>query len=662
MAYSLEDQITANTAAGLAMDAVEAAGHGHPGTAVALAPVAQLLFAHHLRHDPADSNWQGRDRFVLSCGHASMLLYAQLHLSGYPLSLADLKNFRKAESLTPGHPEHAHTAGVEMTTGPLGQGLATAVGMAWAQLNLARRFDPGVSDSPLLSHVYVIASDGDLEEGITSEASSFAGLHKIHNLTVIYDDNQISIDGDARASFNEDIAARYKSYGWDCVQINLLDDGSIDIQKLDQALTQARESQSPTLIALRTTIAFPSPNMSGLAATHGSPMGTQEVAATKSALSLNPTEFFQIPQEAAANANRAKLRAAKLREKYQSMMAAYQERQPILAATFADLSNLNLNNLVLPSFELGTSIATRKASQQVLESLADLPQIVGGSADLSESNGVAAKKLEIFHGNDAAFGQIDGRRLLFGIREHAMAAFCNGVALASPLRPFAATFLIFSDYMKPSIRLASLMQLPVVFVFSHDSIGLGEDGPTHQPVEQLWSLRAIPGFSVVRPADANETAAAWVEILKRAKPAALVVSRQNLPVVSTNPDISKGAYNIYKPKTTPQAIVIATGSEVHLAISAAEELAKENVSVRVISAPCLDWFDQQSDSYRTGLLAGAPVIAIEAGSTIGWHKYVGSSGAILGVDDFGASASPDYLFQKFGITVENLKREIMRLI
>lgn len=662
MAYSLEDQITANTAAGLAMDAVEAAGHGHPGTAVALAPVAQLLFSHHLRHDPSDSNWLGRDRFVLSCGHASMLLYAQLHLSGYSLSLADLKNFRKAESLTPGHPEYAHTAGVEMTTGPLGQGLATAVGMAWAQLNLARRFDPGVSDSPLLSHVYVIASDGDLEEGITSEASSFAGLHKIHNLTVIYDDNQISIDGDARASFNEDIAARYKSYGWDCVQINLLDDGSIDIQKLDQALTQARESQSPTLIALRTTIAFPSPNMSGLAATHGSPMGTQEVAATKSALGLNPTEFFQIPQEAAANANRAKLRAAKLREKYQSMMAAYQERQPILAATFADLSNLNLNHLVLPSFELGTSIATRKASQQVLESLADLPQIVGGSADLSESNGVAAKKLEIFHGNDAAFGQLDGRRLLFGIREHAMAAFCNGVALASPLRPFAATFLIFSDYMKPSIRLASLMQLPVVFVFSHDSIGLGEDGPTHQPVEQLWSLRAIPGFSVVRPADANETAAAWVEILKRAKPAALVVSRQNLPVVSANPDIAKGAYNIYEPKSTPQAIVIATGSEVHLAISAAEELARENVSVRVISAPCLEWFDQQSDSYRTGLLAGAPVVAIEAGSTIGWHKYVGSSGVILGVDDFGASASPDYLFQKFGITVENLKREIMKLI
>lgn len=662
MAFTATDQEISNIAAGLAMDAVEAAGHGHPGTAVALAPVAHLLFSQHLRHDPANPAWSGRDRFVLSCGHASMLLYAQLHLTGYPLTLDDLKQFRKAESQTPGHPEYGHTPGVEMTTGPLGQGLATAVGMAWAQQHLARRYDPTAPNSPLLSHVYVIASDGDLEEGVTSEASSFAGLHQINNLTVIYDDNQISIDGDARASFNEDTAARYRSYGWDCVQIELLSSGAIDVTTLDQALINARKSSKPTLIALRTAIAYPSPNMTGMAATHGSPMGAAEVAATKSALGLDPALFFQMPEVAVQHQQRMILRGAELRASHDAEMKNYHSREPQLSNQYLNLTNLDLSSIQLPTFDQGSSIATRKSSQQVLEELAKLPQLVGGSADLSESNGVAAKSLEMFHGSDKTFGSPAGRRIMFGIREHAMAAFNNGVALASPLRPFGATFLIFSDYMRPSIRLACLMQLPVVWVFSHDSIGLGEDGPTHQPVEQLWALRAIPGNSVIRPADANETAAAWIEILRRAKPAALVLSRQNLPTITSNPDVAKGAYIAYESNKSPQAIVLATGSELHLAVQAATELAEQNIAIRVVSAPCLEWFDEQDEAYKTLLLNGAPKIAIEAGSALGWYKYVGSDGKVIGVDDFGASAAPNYLFEKFGITKANLIKQIKELI
>ena len=662
MGFTAADRITANTAAGLALDAVESAGHGHPGTAVALAPVAQLLFRHHLRHDPADPTWDGRDRFVLSCGHASMLLYAQLFLSGYSLTLEDIKQFRKAESLTPGHPEYLHTAGVEMTTGPLGQGMATAVGMAWSRLNLAARFDPTNPNSPIITHVYVIASDGDLEEGITSEASSFAGLHQISNLTVIYDDNRISIDGDARASFSEDLPARYRAYGWDVKVISQLPSGEIDINSLDVALIEARNSTKPTLISLQTTIAYPSPNMSGMAATHGAPMGADEVAATKAALGLDPTQFFQLPDEAKQNAAEISARANLLKQTFETEMQAYATREPSLSVIQKSLSGLDWDLISLPKFELGSSIATRKASQQVIESLAALPQLVGGSADLSESNGVAAKNLPIFHGTNSDFGKTDGRRLLFGIREHAMAAFSNGVALGSPLRPFCATFLIFSDYMKPSIRLASLMQLPVTFVFSHDSIGLGEDGPTHQPVEQLWSLRSIPGFSVVRPADANETAAAWREILKRNRPAAIVLSRQNLPVISQAPEVEKGAYIIHEPNNSPDAIVIATGSEVQLAIKAAEQLSGSNIFVRVVSAPCLEWFEQQDITYQDSVLSDAPKIAIEAGSTIGWYKYVGANGKVIGVDDFGASATPDYLFEKFGITVANLVKEIKQII
>jgi transketolase len=576
--------------------------------------------------------------------------------------LEDIKQFRKAESLTPGHPEYLHTAGVEMTTGPLGQGIATAVGMAWSRLNLAARFDPTTSNSPLKTHVYVIASDGDLEEGITSEASSLAGLHQISNLTVIYDDNRISIDGDARASFSEDLPARYRAYGWDVKVVSQLPSGEIDIDSLDVALTEARDSTKPTLISLQTTIAYPSPNMSGMAATHGAPMGADEVAATKAALGLDPTQFFQLPDEAKQNAAEIAARANLLKQTFETEMQAYAKREPSLSAIQKSLSGLDWDLVSLPKFEFGSSIATRKASQQVIESLAALPQLVGGSADLSESNGVAAKNLSVFHGTNSDFGKLDGRRLLFGIREHAMAAFSNGVALGSALRPFCATFLIFSDYMKPSIRLASLMQLPVTFVFSHDSIGLGEDGPTHQPVEQLWSLRSIPGFSVVRPADANETAAAWREILKRNGPAAIVLSRQNLPVISQAPAVEKGAYIIHEPKNSPDAIVIATGSEVQLAIKAAEQLASANIFVRVVSAPCLEWFEQQDITYQDSVLSDAPKIAIEAGSTIGWYKYVGANGKVIGVDDFGASATPDYLFEKFGITVANLVKEIKQII
>ncbi|MFZ9751280.1 MAG: transketolase-like TK C-terminal-containing protein, partial [Candidatus Nanopelagicales bacterium] len=441
-----------------------------------------------------------------------------------------------------------------------------------------------------------------------------------------------------------------------------LPSGEIDINSLDVALIEARNSTKPTLISLQTTIAYPSPNMSGMAATHGAPMGADEVAATKAALGLDPTQFFQLPDEAKQNAAEISARANLLKHTFETEMQAYATREPSLSVIQKSLSGLDWDLISLPKFELGSSIATRKASQQVIESLAALPQLVGGSADLSESNGVAAKNLPVFHGTNSDFGKTDGRRLLFGIREHAMAAFSNGVALGSPLRPFCATFLIFSDYMKPSIRLASLMQLPVTFVFSHDSIGLGEDGPTHQPVEQLWSLRSIPGFSVVRPADANETAAAWREILKRNRPAAIVLSRQNLPVISQAPEVEKGAYIIHEPNNSPDAIVIATGSEVQLAIKAAEQLAGSNIFVRVVSAPCLEWFEQQDITYQDSVLSDAPKIAIEAGSTIGWYKYVGANGKVIGVDDFGASATPDYLFEKFGITVANLVKEIKQII
>lgn len=662
MTFSAEDQLVANVAAGLALDAVEAAGHGHPGTAVALAPVAQLLFRHHLRHDPLDPMWQGRDRFVLSCGHASMLLYAQLYLSGYGLSIDDLKQFRKAESLTPGHPEYGHTTGVEMTTGPLGQGLATAVGMAWAQLSLANRFDPANLQSPLKTHVYVIASDGDLAEGITSEAGSFAGTHQISNLTVIYDDNQISIDGDVRAAFDEDVIARYQSYGWNALRIAQLPNGQIDIKRLDDELRLARASNKPTLIALKTSIAFPSPNMTGLAATHGSPMGTEEVKLTKSALGLDPNQFFQGEALAEANQIAIRKRATELKSEYLKNINSFQQRNPVSFKIFNQLENFDPDTISIPEFNLGDSIATRKASQKVLDELAILPQLIGGSADLTESNGVAVKNLLPYHGANPSYGALEGRRLMFGIREHAMAAFANGVALASPLRPFVATFLIFSDYMRPSIRLAGLMNLPVVWVFSHDSIGLGEDGPTHQPVEHLWSLRAIPNIAVVRPADGNETIAAWKQILKSGKPSAIVLSRQNLPIVTQNPEVQMGAYLLSDPVVDPMITVIATGSEVQIALTAASQLAAENIGVRVISAPCLEWFENQSSQYKSELLGDLPKIAIEAGSELGWWKYVGRNGKVIGVTDYGASASPDYLFKRFGLTVENLITQIRELI
>lgn len=663
MPWTNTDQITANTAAGLALDAVEAAGHGHPGTAVALAPAAQLLFSQHLRHDPKDPNWEGRDRFVLSCGHASMLLYAQLHLSGYHVTLEDLQQFRKTGSKTPGHPEYGHTPGVEMTTGPLGQGLATAVGMAWSRKHLSARFDPGQSNSPLLTRVYVIASDGDLEEGITSEASSFAGLHALNNLIVIYDDNKISIDGDASASFKEDIFTRYQAYGWNSVTIDNQQDGSIDISKLDQALTEAKTSLKPTLIQLKTIIAWPSPNMQGKASTHGSPMGKTETELTKAALGLNPEIQFQISKEALTQKERSAERAKILRNEFDVSFKMFQERQPKLAKHYQDLGKLSFDALNLPKFESGSSIATRKASQQVLESISALNEIVGGSADLSESNGVAVKSLEIYHGADQKHGSTSGRRLLFGIREHMMGAFINGIALASSLRAFSATFLIFSDYMKPAIRLACLMRLPVIWVFSHDSIGLGEDGPTHQPVEQLWSLRAIPGISVVRPADANETAACWIESLRRAGPTAMVLTRQNVPTITDNPPVKHGAYVLHETGDEISAVVIATGSEVSLALAAAQELANDKISIRVVSAPCLEWFDEQTTKYQESVLGiDIPRVSVEAGSTLGWHRYIGGMGTTIGVNNFGASATPDYLFELNGVTVANIVKSVKDLL
>ena len=671
------DTKSSNTARVLAMDAVENAGHGHPGTAMALAPVAHLLFNKVMNHSPKNSDWFARDRFILSCGHASMLLYSQLYLTGYGLEIEDLKNFRKHNSLTPGHPEFGHTNGVEMTTGPLGQGLSSAVGMAIASRYWRNYFDPktAVNQSIFDNYIYVIASDGDLQEGVTSEASSIAGHLNLSNLIVIYDDNKISIDGETNLAFTEDVEKRYQAYDWDTHTVGLDSNGSVDIQKLIDAIEKSKKSEKPSFIRLKTVIAWPAPHAQNTAASHGAPLGKDEVKLTKESLGFNPDESFVVSKEV-LDYTRSVLETGE--EKYNKWIQKFEDwasKNPDLDKQFKRLQSSSLpddleNNL--PSFEAGASVASRKSGGTVLNFFSEkLVELIGGSADLAESNGVALKNATIMQKPELNIpnSSIGGKYLHFGIREHAMASIMNGLALYGFSRPFGATFLIFSDYQKPAIRLASLMQLPVIYVWTHDSIGLGEDGPTHQPVEQLWSLRSIPGFNVVRPCDANEVSQAWLKIIKDKKPAGIVLTRQNIPtldrkIYASEQGVSKGGYVLSEAKNNQaELILIATGSEVQLALDAQKQLEEQKISTRVVSMPCVEWFLAQDENYQKQVLPkDIKKIAIEAGSTLGWYRFVGSEGAVIGLDHYGASSKPDILFKEYGISVENIVATAKKLI
>ena len=652
----------------LAMDSVQKVGNGHPGTAMSLAPMAYLLFQKWLRHDPTDPKWQGRDRFVLSNGHSSITLYIQLFLSGYAMELDDLKSFRTWESSTPGHPEFGHTQGVEATTGPLGTGLATAVGMAMDARYVRNLLDPNTpaSTSVFDHRIWVIAGDGCLQEGVTSEASSLAGHQQLGNLFVLYDDNHISIEGDTQVSFTEDVLARYRAYGWNVLHVDMQGDGSIDVIGLDQAIGEAvSKSDKPTLIRVRNIIGWPAPNLQNTGKIHGSALGEAEVAATKEILGVDATQTFQISEALLSHTRKVTQRGVAIHDNWNKSLENWSTANPTAALLYQRLLARELPidwQASIPRFEPGTSVATRKASGDTINAIAAvLPELWGGSADLADSN-----LTSIEHGNSFLPGNSEmpnanpgGRIIHYGIREFAMACAMNGMALGGLTRPFAGTFLVFSDFMRGAVRLSALMNIPATYVWTHDSIGLGEDGPTHQPVEHLWALRAIPNLHVIRPADANETATAWRLILEANHPAGICLSRQNLPVLASaaTSDVSKvgkGAYVISESSGEIAVILIATGSEVSLALAAQTTLERSGVSTRVVSAPCLEWFDNQSADYRESVLPSAVTarVSVEAGISQGWWKYVGTAGRCISLEHFGASAGAEKLYEEFGITSE----------
>jgi len=652
----------------LAADAVQKVGNGHPGTAMSLAPVAYTLFQRFLKHDPKNPEWLGRDRFVLSCGHSSLTLYIQLFLSGYGLTIDDLKAFRTAGSLTPAHPEYGHTKGVEITTGPLGSGIASAVGMAMAQRFEKGLFDPQ-SKTTLFDHnIWVIASDGDLQEGMSGEASSLAGTQALGNLKVIYDDNRISIEGDTHVSFTEDVSARYRAYGWNVIEVAALANGDVDRDALEIAMAKAEATTSvPTLIRLKTVIAWPAPKARGTSKSHGSALGADEIAATKIELGLNPDESFIAPDDVVAHARKVIERGAAARTAWETEFVTWSKENPSQASLLTRLQKRELPagwEKSLPVFGSDKEIATRAASGKVINAIAEvLPEFWGGSADLGESNNTTIEHGGSFLPATSAMAGANpyGRIIHFGIREHAMGAILNGIALHGLTKAFGGTFLVFADYMRGSVRLAAIMDIPSTFVWSHDSVGVGEDGPTHQPVEHLASLRAIPNFAVLRPADANETAIAWREILTRQKPTGLILSRQNLPVVdrsvySSAEGVAKGAYILKDSDGTPDVILIATGSEVQHAVAAQTLLAAQGVQARVVSAPCIEWFNQESESYRESVLPSAvrARVSIEAGIAQGWRDLIGDSGVAISLDHYGASASAGHLFKEYGFTAENV--------
>ena len=668
----MDDRVVAHARA-LAADAVQKVGNGHPGTAMSLAPVAYTLFQRHLVHDPSDPQWVGRDRFILSCGHSSLTLYTQLFLSGYGLEIKDLQEFRTWGSLTPGHPEFGHTAGVEMTTGPLGQGVATAVGMAMAARFERGLLDPGApAGTSVFDHsIWVICSDGDLQEGVSAEASSLAGTQELGALNVIYDDNRISIEGDTHNAFTEDVSARYRAYGWHVIDVAAAANGSVDIKALDAAMIAAKkETTKPSLIRLKSVIAWPAPKAQGTASSHGSALGDEEVAATKLALGLNPEESFAMPADVLAHARLVKNRAAKVRKEWDAKFVTWQSTNPEQSKLLERLRTKALPagwDADIPTFAPGKDVATRAASGQVINAIAKhLPEFWGGSSDLAGSNNTSIEGGGSFLPATSAMKGAHpyGRIIHFGIREHAMGSILNGIALHGLTRAFGGTFAVFSDYMRPAVRLAALMNIPATFVWTHDSIGVGEDGPTHQPIEHFAALRAIPGLDVIRPGDANEVAESWKKILTRGRAAGILLSRQNLPVLDRSEcapatGTAKGAY-ILKDAANPQAILIATGSEVSLAIDVQSALAAQGIAVRVVSAPCLEWFSEQDQSYKDEVLPPSIKlkVSIEVGIAQGWHQLIGDGGITISLEHYGASADAKRLFKEFGFSVEAIVAKI----
>jgi transketolase len=662
------DQRAVDTARVLAMDAVQRVGNGHPGTAMSLAPAAYLLFQKLMRHDPDDAGWTGRDRFVLSPGHTSLTLYIQLYLAGYGLELDDLKAFRTWGSRTPGHPEYGHTVGVETTTGPLGQGIANAVGMAMAARYEHGLFDPDApqGSSPFDHTIWAIVSDGDLEEGVSAEASSLAGHQKLGNIVALYDDNHISIEGDTATALSEDVLARYEAYGWHVQRIEQAPNGDFDVQALYAAFKAAQaETERPSLIAARTIIAWPAPNAQNTEASHGSALGEAEVAATKEVLGFDPRQHFAVADEVIAHTRKAMDRGREERAGWDKQFQEWRSANPQRAGEFDRITAGELPQgweQKVPFFEAGKDVATRKASGEVLKALGNVfPELWGGSADLAGSNNTTIDASSSFlpAGNPLPEANPYGRTVHFGIREHAMGSTMNGVALHGNTRVYGGTFLVFSDYMRPAVRLAALMRLPVTYVWTHDSIGLGEDGPTHQPVEHLAALRAIPGLNVVRPADANETAIAWREIMRRHSvrpaPHGLALTRQNVPTYEVDEDAAKGGYVLLEADGgEPQVILIATGSEVQLAVEARERLQSGGVPTRVVSMPSVEWFEEQDQGYRDRVLPPSvrARVAVEAGIGLTWYRYVGDAGRTVSLEHFGASADYKVLFREFGLTAD----------
>ena len=661
------DLLCINTLRTLSIDAVERANSGHPGLPLGAAPMAYTLWQGHLRFDARDPRWPDRDRFVLSAGHGSMLLYSLLHLYGFDLPLAELKSFRQWGSRTPGHPEFGMTSGVEATTGPLGQGTANAVGMALAERALAAHFNR--PDFEIVAHhTYALVSDGDLMEGISHEAASFAGHQKLGKLIWLYDSNDVSLDGPCSLAFSEDVARRFEAYGWHVLTVA---DGNHDVTALDRALHAARqEAARPSLIVVRTTIGFGSPAKAGTAAAHGSPLGKDEVAATKRALGWQAPGDFHVPAEARAHFERGGARGGAARARWDELFAAYSRAHPELAAEWKRALAGELPagwDAALPKFEPGTKVATRTAGGKVLNALAArVPLLVGGDADLGGSTKTVLDKQGSFEGQGGT-----GRNIHYGVREHAMGAIANGIAYHGGLRTYTATFFVFSDYMRPPIRLAAMNHLPVTFVFTHDSIGLGEDGPTHQPVEHLAGLRAVPNLLVIRPADATETAEAWrLALASTKRPVALVLSRQDLPVLDrarlpATRAVERGAYVLSDPPAgAPRVVLIATGSEVALALEVQKALAAQDVPARVVSMPCWELFEEQDEAYRASVLPPElPArVSIEAGATFGWTRWIGERGMAIGLDRYGASAPANVLFEKLGFSVERIVRAVRGLV
>ncbi|MGV0769843.1 transketolase [Mycobacterium syngnathidarum] len=662
------DSVAVDTVRVLAADAVQKVGNGHPGTAMSLAPLAYTLFQRQLRHDPSDTEWIGRDRFVLSCGHSSLTLYLQLYLGGFGLELADIEALRTWGSLTPGHPEYHHTKGVEITTGPLGQGLASAVGMAMAARYERGLFDPDTApgESPFDHYIYVVASDGDIEEGVTSEASSLAGTQQLGNLIVFWDDNKISIEHNTDIALSEDVPARYRAYGWHVQEV----EGGENVAGIEAAIAEAKKvTDKPSFIALRTIIGYPAPNKMNTGGVHGSALGADEVAATKKILGFDPDKSFEVRDDVITHTRELVARGKKVHDEWQLSFDAWAKREPERKALLDRLQARELPegwDADLPHWELESKpVATRASSGAVLAAVGQtLPELWGGSADLAGSNNTTIKGANSFGPPSISTEDWNatwyGRTLHFGIREHAMAAILSGIVLHGPTRPYGGTFLQFSDYMRPAVRLASLMNIDPIYVWTHDSIGLGEDGPTHQPIEHLAALRAIPNLSVVRPGDPNETSYAWKTILERTAstgPVGLILTRQGVPVIegTSAEGVARGGYVLGgTPEENPDVVIIATGSELQLAVAAQKLLADKDINASVVSMPCVEWFESQPQEYRDSVLppAVSARVAVEAAVAQSWYKLVGDTGEIVSIEHYGASADDKTLFREFGFTPE----------